>query len=120
MSSGVPVLPGFSSALFQVLKTFACIVLQYEPAMPAEVSFTDMYKAGVVPDWENGTNTKIPQLQQDNEVFEEYYDDVPSWEEEDDEDFEVHCSRVCISLSIPATCCAETSLHTIFCASACH
>jgi hypothetical protein len=54
-----------------------------------------MYKAGVLPDFEeNGNHAEIPQLQDDNEVYEEYYDDVPSWEEDDDEDFEVQRSPV--------------------------
>ena len=42
------------------------------PGMPADVSFTDMYKAGMVPDFGNtpANNATVPHLQEDNEVFE--------------------------------------------------
>jgi hypothetical protein len=68
------------------------------PDMPSDVSFTDMYKAGMVPDFGGAgshpaTAKQIPQLQADDdqEVYEEYYDDVPGWEppEDDDDDLEV-------------------------------
>ena len=73
--------------------------------MPTDASFTDMYKAGVLPDFEeNGNHAEIPQLQDDNEVYEEYYDDVPSWEEDDDEDFEVQRSAVSLPIRWLAYC----------------
>lgn len=42
------------------------------PDMPSDISFTDMYKAGVVPDFGDApaNHAPIPQLQDDNEVFE--------------------------------------------------
>ena len=52
--------------------------------MPADVSFTDMYKAGVVPDFGLGGEAVVAdpapsQPATDNEEYEEYYEDVPSW-----------------------------------------
>ena len=53
-------------------------------AVPADVSFTDMYKAGVVPGFGLGGEAVVAdpapsQPATDNEEYEEYYEDVPSW-----------------------------------------